>query len=199
MTLIVSWLLTALLSWTPMQGKSEERTAKLTAIAENIVDVVYSEPTTFHGPYAHAHMALLVGAVGARESRFEDRIQEGHCKVKECDSGRAYCYMQIHPYSGIEILEDGREFVHSKTGLSGKDLLGDDGVKNCIHLGTHMIRRALKFSGNHNLRAYIGETGDETPESDERFKLVKEYLAKNPPPITDADYLVSDNTTMQRE
>jgi hypothetical protein len=199
MNLITLWLLSALLSWTPAQGKSQERTDKLNSIATNIVDVTYHEPTTFRGPYAHAHMALLVGAVGARESRFEDRIQEGHCKRGECDGGHAYCYMQIHPYSGIELLEDDREFMHSSRGFAGRDLLGADGVKECIHVGAHMIRRALRFSGNQNLRAYIGETGNENPESDERFRLVREYLAKNPPPMTDTDFLKSEDTTTQRE
>jgi hypothetical protein len=197
--LITSWLLTALLSWTPQQGKSPERVAKLTSIATDIVDIVYHEPTTFRGDYAHAHMALLVGAVGARESRYQDRIQAGSCKKGECDSGRAFCYMQIHPNYGITILEDEREIVPDRSGLSGADLLADERV--CIHLGVHMIRRALRFSGNRDLRAYIGETGEETPESDARFKLVKDYLAKNPPPVRDADFefAPAGATDLQRE
>jgi hypothetical protein len=196
-SLIAMWLLTALLSWTPLEGKSPERIAKLTAISEDIVDVVYHEPATFKGPYAHAHMALLVGAVGARESRFLDRIQEGKCKHGECDGGRAFCYMQIHPNSGIAIVEDEREIAPSKDGLTGADLLADERV--CIHLGVHMIRRALRFSGNRDLRAYIGETGETTPESDARFKLVREYLAKSPPPVKDADFEFVGNTELQRE
>jgi len=196
-SLIVSWLLAALLSWTPNQGKSEERTVKLTAIAKDIVDVVYSEPTTFKGPYAHAHMALLVGAVGARESRFEDRIQAGKCKKGECDGGHAFCYMQIHPNTGIELIEDSREIAPSKDGFTGEDLLSSE--RTCIHVGAHMIRRALRFSGNSNLRAYTGEIGPEAPESGERFRLVREYLAKSPPPAKDADYEFVGDTELQRE
>ena len=196
-SVIVSWLLTALLSWTPVEGKSDERVSKLTSIAEDIVDVVYHEPVTFKGAYAHAHMALLVGAVGARESRFRDRIQAGDCKRGECDSGRAFCYMQIHTNSGLAILEDDREVVPSKDGLTGADLLADEKV--CIHLGVHLIRRALRFSGNRDLRAYIGETGETTPESDARFKLVREYLAKSPPPVKDADFEIVGDTELQRE
>jgi len=196
-SLITMWLLTALLSWTPAQGKSDERVVKLTAIAEDIVDIVYHEPVTFKGPYAHAHMALLVGAVGARESRYEDRIQAGKCKPGECDGGHAFCYMQIHPNSGIELLEDGREIAPSSDGLIGKDLL--ESQKVCLHLGTHMIRRALRFSGNQNLRAYTGEVGDDAPESERRFKLVKEYLAKSPPPVKDVDFDPSGTTNLQRE
>jgi hypothetical protein len=195
-SVIVSWLLTALLSWTPVEGKSDERVAKLTSIAEDIVDVVYHEPVTFKGPYGHAHMALLVGAVGARESRYQDRIQEGHCKPGECDGGRASCYMQIHVNSGIELLEDGREIDFGQSGFTADDLLNSQ--RDCIHVGVHMIRRALKFSGNKNLRAYTGETGEKSPESDARFKLVKDYLAKNPPPAIDVEFLVAD-TNMQRE
>src|SRR6202142_1696989 len=191
-SLIAMWLLNALLSWTPIEGKSPDRVAKLTAIAED----VYHEPATFKGPYAHAHMALLVGAVGARESRYQDRIQEGHCKPGECDGGRASCYMQIHVNSGIELLEDGREIGFGQSGFTADDLLNSQ--RDCIHVGVHMIRRALKFSGNKNLRAYTGETGEKSPESDARFKLVKDYLAKNPPPAIDVEFLVAD-TDMQRE
>lgn len=196
-SIIVSWLFAAILSWTPQQGKSDERIAKLSSIAEDIVDVVYHEPVTFRGNYAHAHMALLVAAVGARESRFIDRIQDGKCKRGECDSGRAFCYMQIHTNSGIVIVEDEREIAPSKDGFTGADLLADEKV--CIHLGVHMIRRALRFSGNRDLRAYIGETGNTTPESDERFRMVKEYIAKNPPPVRDADFEFVGDTELQRE
>src|ERR1700690_2327140 len=120
-SVIVSWLLTALLSWTPVEGKSDERVSKLTSIAEDIVDVVYHEPVTFKGAYAHAHMALLVGAVGARESRYEDRIQAGKCKPGGFDGGHAVWYMQIHTNSGLAILEDDREVVPSKDGLTGAE------------------------------------------------------------------------------
>jgi hypothetical protein len=194
--LIVTWLLTALATWTPMQGKTEVRMAKLNSIAEDIISVVYAEPATFKGPYAHAKMALLVGAVGARESRFEDRIQAGKCKKGECDSGRAYCYMQIHPNSGIEIVEGDREIGYSTKGYAGKDLLESQSL--CIHTGTHMIRRALKYSSGKDLRAYTGETGASAPESETRFQMVRDYLAKSPPPIADADYFAAD-TNMQRE
>jgi hypothetical protein len=105
--------------------------------------------------------------------------------------------MQIHTNSGLAILEDDREVVPSKDGLTGADLLADE--KACIHLGVHLIRRALRFSGNRDLRAYIGETGETTPESDARFKLVREYLTKSPPPVKDADFEFVGDTELQRE
>jgi hypothetical protein len=167
---LVSWLVAAMLSWTPNQGKSEERTALLQSIAEDIVSVVYDDAPIFRGRYAHAHTALLVASVGALESRFEPRIQQGHCRKGECDGGHAYCYMQIHP----------------EAGMTGAELIASQ--RTCFQVGLLMIRRALRLSGGKNLRAYTGETGEDAPSSSARMKLARDFLAAHPPPVADADF-----------
>ena len=195
-TTIVSWLLAALLSWTPNQGKSDARKEFLTSVAQDIVELAYSEPVPFKGPYAHAHMALLVASVGSLESRFEKRIQEGRCKHGECDGGHAFCFMQIHPDAGIELLENRNEITPSRSSdrILGVNLLtfdqdGGQGQRTCLHVGLHMLRRALRFSGGKDIKAYTGETGEESPSSDARLGQVREWLSKHPPPVRDEDYM----------
>jgi hypothetical protein len=166
---LVSWLVAAMLSWTPNQGKSEERVALLQSIADDIVSVVYADAPVFRGRYARAHTALLVAAVGALESRFDPRIQQGKCRKGECDHGRAYCFMQIHP-----------------EGMSGEELIASQ--RKCFEVGLSMIRRALRLSGGRNIRSYTGETGEEAPGSEARMSLARNFLATHPPPAADEDF-----------
>jgi hypothetical protein len=167
---LVAWLVSAILSWTPMEGKSQERIDQLTSIAEDIVDVVYDEKPAFHGPHALAHTALLLASIGSLETRFISRIQRGECKHGECDGGQAYCYLQIHTNAGLELLESNpREVVGSPGGITGADLLADPRL--CMHVGLHMLR--------YSLRAY--STGDKA------FAQARDYLTLHPAPIADAD------------
>lgn len=166
---LVSWLMAAIISWTPNQGKSGERMELLQSIADDIVSVVYSEAPVFHGRYSRAHTALLVASVGALESRFDPRIQQGKCRRGECDGGHAYCFMQIHP-----------------EGMSGQELIASQ--RTCFRVGLSMIRRALRRSGGKDIRSYTGETGEDAPGSEARMKLARDFLATHPPPVADEDF-----------
>jgi hypothetical protein len=191
MQALVSWLVAAMLSWTPVQGDSPERRAQLEGVAQDIISVVYvdEERPLSKGPYARAHTALLIASVAALESRFLARIQKGDCRKGECDDGHATCFLQIHMGRGLEILEnDAREVLPAtpeREVVTAQDLLASQ--RTCFHVGLHLLRRALRFSGGSDIRAYTGETGEQAPKSDERMEQALVYYRKHPSPVADAE------------
>jgi len=191
MQALVSWLVAAMLSWTPVQGDSPERLEQLDGVAKDIISVVYvdAERPLSKGPYARARTALLVASVASLESRFLPRIQRGECRKGECDDGHAVCFMQIHIGRGLELLEnDARELspaLPDREVVTARDILASQ--RACFHVGLHMLRRALRFSGGSNIRAYTGEVGEQAPKSEERIDQARGYYSKHPAPVADAD------------
>ena len=99
MTSLASYVLAAILSWSPVAvHASYEHTAgteaRLASIAADIADVAATEPPLFAGPDGRARTAILLAAVASFESgRFDGRVQS--CQ-RRGDNGKALGLFQTH-------------------------------------------------------------------------------------------------------
>jgi hypothetical protein len=209
---LVTYILTAMLTWIPVRnltpyGETEaEATARLRSVAEDICMVALdaNEPPVFGRADGRVKTALLDAAVASMETGFQKFVDDGSCNRRgyradrrgDCDGGHAFTFWQLHVAgNGYILLEDGtlgsvfyspaaivKSAQDKGTVIRGPELLADR--KTAIRVAQRIMRDSLK---QHNsLCAYSGESCDEGahPKASVRFERARTYLAQHP--FTDA-------------
>lgn len=192
---LLAWLVAFMAHATP-QPQTPERAEYLRGAAGVFVDVAYDPDEaplpTFAGPSARAASALQLAAIGAMESQLRADVQEGHCRPNECDHGRAKCWMQVQPGTGLVLLASGgydylwrRETFPEGTGdvIVEPDALLDE--RTCVLAGLHLARASYRDTGS--LREYTGERTGLAPLAKNRAEAARRWLREHPPPATDAE------------
>jgi hypothetical protein len=116
-TPLASWLLAALLTWSPARTHPTETPAqwesRAAAIADDVAGVVTDPVEGACGTCATRGLVVL--AVGFQESNYDARVEEGRCRPHTCDNGRAWSAWQIQTDTGITF--DGTRVVwaHGRT------------------------------------------------------------------------------------
>lgn len=189
-TLMVYWLVAAMLQWTSGRAATPERVAYLDGVARQALTVAYDErtPVLYKGAYARSRSALLEASVGARESGFDPRIQAGLCRPGECDHGRAACFMQVHTEVGIVLSDAGDWWFDAKDprAFHASDITAS--VPACFEVADHMLWRALHSSRGRDLCLYTGERGY-CPKGDVRMSAADDWFKTHPAPAADAELM----------
>lgn len=150
---LTSWLLSVLLSLSPLNKRVEPRDheegyakeLRLTTIAEDIVSVVYDEgeKPLFSGPEGLEKSAVFIAIWASHESGgFAKTVDDGS---KRGDGGSSWCIMQLHIGKG-----------KTPEGWTGRDLIEDR--KKCIRAGYHVMKQSwnmCKGDPTEKLAAYI--------------------------------------------
>lgn len=150
---IVSWMVSLMMSFSPAdkaakaqawpgwEETAEERKARYHDIASDLYDTVYDPDVAplYGGAKGRAKTAALVLAVAFHESGFSKDVDIGPCyrgkdgKGQRCDSGRAYCMMQIQT-----VFADNT----TREGWTGQELFNDR--KKCFTAGINALRRSIR-------------------------------------------------------
>jgi hypothetical protein len=105
MTPLATYLLGALLAWSPARTHKTETIAqwhdRAAAIASDVADVVTAPTEPSCGSCATLGLRLL--AVGLEESNFDLLVEQGRCTPHTCDEGYAWSAWQIHPDGGLTL------------------------------------------------------------------------------------------------
>ena len=189
-TLLVLWMVQAMAAWTSGRELTPAREAHLEMTAREALTVAFADgaATLYADTYARSRSALLMTSVAARESGFDPRIQRHECRGEECDSGNAYCYMQIHLETGVVLSETGDWWFDAKAvdAIHADDLADP---ASCFRVGEHMLWKALHASRGKNLCRYTGERGNECPAGALRLNQAKDWLKDHPVPFSDEEVL----------
>lgn len=206
MPAIVSYILTAILTWcppavyfAPYGETTEQATTRLTKIAEDIAAVAYdeNEPSVFAGDTGRAKTALLHAAIASKENSFQRFVDEGRCNQRGyvvdrrggCDGGHAFSLWSIHVFGGGYILlDDGTlssaeaspqiALTHPELIVQGAQLLADR--KTAIRVAQRIERQSLRQY--HSLCAYSGEpcASGRHPKAEARLERAQQYWAEHP-------------------
>lgn len=143
MNALVTYLLSAMVSWTPVAEHAyyeprDQTLVRYEIIAHAIASVVNdpSEPSLFGGPDGRAETGLFVASIAYHESGgFRRDVQTGVGKHARGDSGRSWCLMQVNIGGG-----------RTTEGWSGEELVAD--LDKCVRAGLHRVRESfLRCSG----------------------------------------------------
>lgn len=208
MSAIVTYLLTAILSWcppaiyfAPYGETADQATARLTKISEDIVAVALdeNEPAVFAGDTGRFKTALLHAAIASKENSYQRFVDEGLCNKRGyvpdrrggCDGGHAFSLWSIHVFGGGYILQpDGTLATvesapqtahdHPELIVQGAQLLADR--KTAIRVAQRIERQSLRQY--HSLCAYSGEpcASGHHPKADARLERAQQYWAEHPFP-----------------
>jgi len=137
---LVTYLVTAMLSWVPLHAHAPYESPADTrdrydSIARDVASVVMDggEEPLFGGTSGRTETALLMLSVASFESSFRKSVDDG---IGRGDNGHSYCLMQIHVGTGT-----------TPEGWSGPELVEDR--KRCFRSALHMLRGS--FGACHNL------------------------------------------------
>jgi hypothetical protein len=184
---IISWLVAAMLSWTP--AHEAERT-RYTEIASDLAAVVFdpAEEPLYAGDDGRARTALLLASIAAHESTFRADVEDGRARG---DGGSSWCFMQLHIGAGKTV-----------EGWTGKEVTSDRRL--CFRAGLHVARESFRmcagFPATEKLSAYAsGQCGRSVesramvsrelayfqrhPMSDTHFSFVEKNLAAHKRPL----------------
>lgn len=205
MDALVTWLLTAMLSWCPPAvyfapyGETvADATVRLRAVAEDVMTVAMDakEPPAFTGAAGRVKTALLSAAIGSKETSFQIFVDEGKCNQHgykadrrgNCDGGHAFTYWQMHVFNGGYILMDDGTLTspryapaiaasHPDLVIGGDELLADRQV--AARVAQRLVRQAMHQYGS--LCSFTGEPcrGDH-PKADERLARAQAYWQAHP-------------------
>jgi len=146
---LVTYLVTAMLSWVPLHAhapveSADDARGRYESIARDVAAVVLDggEEPLFGGSSGRSETAILMLSVASFESSFRKSVDEGRGRG---DKGRSYCLMQIHVGAGT-----------TSEGWSGPDLV--ENRQWCFRAALHMLRGSFgachKLSVEDRLSAY---------------------------------------------
>jgi hypothetical protein len=135
---LVSYLITAMLAWSPVADHNyyeprDETLARYEGIARTIARVAMdpAEAPLFGGPDGRAETGLFVSSIAYYESGgFRRDVELGTGKHARGDSGRSWCLMQVNIGGG-----------KTAENWSGPELVADQ--EKCIRAGLHRIRESF--------------------------------------------------------
>jgi hypothetical protein len=172
---ILAWVLLAVNAWgaKPLPPEEQRVDEVRQRAAESIYQVAYDadEQPIFRGNYGRARTALWMVSTAGEESRFLERIINGHCRPGECDHGAATGMMQVHVGQfGMRLLGDKETLCGRKTVdcWTRDDLLNDWSLQ--VRTGLH----AYRTQGPGAFTRWQRSSADAAA-----------WYAKNPPPATD--------------
>jgi hypothetical protein len=212
MNAVITYILTAMLSWVPVRnltpyGETEDDAlARMRSIAEDIVTVAFDplEPPTFAHADGRIKTALLQAAISSFEGGYQKFVDDGTCNKAgyaaradrrgTCDGGHAYSIWQIHVAgSGYLLLEDGSlgsvfyspaavVKAHEHDVVRGPELIADR--KTAARIAQRIERDSLRQ--HHSLCSYSGESCEDGghPKAKARLDRAMIYFAQHP--YTDA-------------
>lgn len=176
---VVAWLLSAINAWgaAPLPQTEAAHAEEVRGrTADAIMAVAYDaeEPPVYQGHYGRARTALLLASIESLESRFLERILNGHCRPDECDSGHAVSGLQIH------------------MGRYGIRLIGDKAAQCLVPMAD--CYRAAELVDDWVLAERIGIHIYRTNPSQystvlPALRQATAWVAKNAPPALDDDVL----------
>jgi len=169
MTSLVTYLLTAMITFAPPTSISEEERYK--SIAIDVAKVVEdpSEKPLFKDDEFRVKTGLLMISIAYHEAgSFAKNVDEGKCYKHQCDHGNAFSMWQIHPHTGLVFSGDTWDYVANKTKQWRKDhvdeiITGSRLVQErqlAIKVALRMARQSLRSVSN--LCIYTGEWNSET-------------------------------------
>lgn len=164
---LTSWLLSILVSLSPLDKKVEPRDyegsytkeLRLESISRDIVSVVYDEEEKplFAGPDGREKSAIFVATWASHESGgFAKTVDDG---TKKGDHGSSWCIMQLHIGKGKTV-----------EGWTGKELIEDR--RKCIRSGYRVMKQSwntCKGDPSERMAAYISGRCD-VSRTDSRFR-----------------------------
>jgi hypothetical protein len=128
---LVTYLVTAMLSWVPLYAhapgeSAEDARGRYESIAHDVAQVVLDggEEPLFGGTSGRAETAILMLSVASFESSFKKSVDNG---IGRGDNGRSYCLMQIHVGAGTTL-----------EGWSGPELV--ENRQRCFRAALHILR-----------------------------------------------------------
>jgi hypothetical protein len=198
---LVSYLVTAMKTWSPEHLMPHKDVSHYQSIAEDFKAVATdpAEKSLFEGADGRAKTALLFASIAFMESSYWPSIDDGTCnglhpeKTEEldllkkagmgCDGKNAWSIMQIHVGKGIWLTVDG----FTSMGGTGPAITGPDLIKDrrlAIRVALHILRSSLR--ANIGLCGYSGEhyreVGDDhnCPLAHARMQRAKDYFKEHP-------------------
>jgi hypothetical protein len=138
MHLLITYLLSAMMSWAPPANHAyyeskAETTERYESIAHDIAAVVLdpAEAPLFGGPQGRAQTGLLLAAIASYESGgYRRDVDFGMGTRSRGDAGRSWCLMQIN-------IGEGSTAEH----WTGRDLVLDR--QKCLRVGLHLVRASF--------------------------------------------------------
>lgn len=207
---LTHYILTAMLSWTPIQnftmhGEAEDHArARLQDIASDIASVFTdsNEAPVFSGPTGRVRSALLLASIGSFEGGWQQFVEEGDCNKTgykadgrgSCDGGFAFTSWQIHIAGGGFLYVGGRltnvtyerQYAkdHPNEIINGNRLVADRRI--AVRVAKDLI---IETAGRDCLLCgYAGESSLQAhPKADARLQRAKDYWARHPFVDPDAD------------
>lgn len=187
------------------QETKDEAVVRYEAVAQDIVDVVYSPHVTplFKGPNGRAQTVSVILSVMLHESSFMRHVDLGLGKYARGDHGQSWCSMQLRIGEGKTMRwnikhdrpvawNDPKEEIFD--GYTGDELIANR--KLCISEGLHILR--VSFGGtkglplDDRLRVYAsGDRNKGAEASRNRMRTAMQLFAKTTKTrdFTDADVM----------
>jgi hypothetical protein len=177
MDALVSYLVTAMLSWVPLHAQTaetkDEAMARYESIAQDAAAVAYDdqEAPLFWGPQGRTMTALLMLSVASFESSYRKAVDDG---TGLGDHGHSFCLMQIRVGSGV-----------TREGWTGQDLVTERG--RCFRSALHILRGSFsvchKLPEEDRMSAYAtGHCFENAAVSRTRISRARNYFYNHPAP-----------------
>lgn len=175
---LVTYLVTAMLSWVPLYAHAPRESAsdareRYQSIARDVAAVAMDggEQPLFGGAKGRTETALLMLSVASFESSFKKSVDDG---IGLGDHGRSYCLMQIRVGSGT-----------TREGWSGPELVEDR--QRCFRAALHILRGSFaicqKLPLDDRLSAYAtGRCLPNVEVSRSRVGRAHAFWESHPPP-----------------
>jgi hypothetical protein len=177
MDALVSYLVSAMMSWVPLYAQTaetkEEALARYESIAQDAAGVAYDdqEAPLFWGPQGRTQTALLMLSVASYESSFRKAVDDG---TGLGDHGHSFCLMQIRVGTGV-----------TQEGWTGKDLVTER--TRCFRAALHILRGSFgvchKLPIEDRMSAYAtGRCFENAAVSRSRIGRARNYFYNHPAP-----------------
>jgi hypothetical protein len=174
---LVSYLVSAMLSWVPLYAQTaeskEEALTRYESIAQDVAAVAYDdqESPLFSGPNGRAQTALLMLSIASYESSYRKTVDDG---TGLGDHGHSFCLMQIRVGEGI-----------TREGWSGKDLIAER--TRCFRAALHILHGSFnvchKLPMEDRMSAYAtGRCFENAAVSRSRIGRARNWWLNHPSP-----------------
>ncbi len=179
---LVSYLVSAMLSWVPLYAQTaeskEDALGRYESIAQDAAAVAYDdrEAPLFSGPNGRAQTALLMLSIASYESSYQKAVDDG---TGLGDHGHSFCLMQIRVGVGV-----------TREGWTGQDLVSERA--RCFRAALHILHGSFnvcrKLPVEDRMSAYAtGRCFENASVSRSRIGRARTWWLNNPsppPPMT---------------
>lgn len=167
---LATWLLGAMLTWSPPISKTPTEQARYESIAKDLATVALdpSEKPAFEGSDGRAKTALLMAAIASFESGYRADVDDGRTRG---DHGTSWCLMQV------------RVFGKTREGWTGEDLTRDR--TKCFRVALRIIRESFAWCKDRpiedRLAGYtVGSCKENEPLARNRFGRARSLWKERP-------------------